>query len=522
MKSLLLIYPPLAKNCEPPAGIARLAGTLRASNVNCTTVDLNWQGLQYLLSRDSLPADTWSCRAKKQLNANIEALQNHNLYKNFDRYKRAVADINRVLAGVGKADNIEVSLANYQDRTSPVQSIDLIEAAEQYAENIFFPLFSNFLADRIDSASPDIIGISITYLSQAVASFALIGFLRARFAGIKIVIGGGLVSSWMRGPFWSSPFHGLVDECIAGPGEAPLLALLSEENCQLVHGPPQYDRRQYLSPVPVLPYAASSGCYWNKCLFCPETAEDAPYTAFTTKQVLADLDILLKRNQYGLLHFLDNALSPALMQALVKKPPGIPWYSFARASSLLADEEFCRALRNSGCVMLKLGLESGDQQVLDTMQKGIELTTVSQVLRSLRAAGIMTYVYLLFGTPSEDEASAIKTMEFTARHNREISFLNLAVFNLPCSGPEAGSLPLKEFYAGDLSLYSDFIHPKGWNRQKIRAFLSKKFRKHPLITPIIQRDPPVFTSNHASFFYSSIFAHSLPLEWQEGILRIKY
>ena len=513
MKSLLLIYPPLAKNCEPPAGIARLAGTLRASNVNCTTIDLNWQGLQYLLGLDCLPADTWSSRAKKQRSANIAALQNQNLYTNFDRYKRAVADINRVLAGVGKADNIELSLANYQDQTSPVQSIDLIETAEEYAENIFFPLFSNFLADTIDSSSPDIIGISITYLSQAVSSFALIGFLRARFPGVKIVIGGGLVTSWMRGPFWSDPFHGLVDECIAGPGETPLLALLSEESCQLVHAAPEYDRQDYLSPVPVLPYAASTGCYWNKCLFCPETAEDNPYTAFSTKQVLADLDILLKRYQYGLLHFLDNALSPALMQALVKNPPGIPWYSFARASSLLAAEDFCRELRNSGCVMLKLGLESGDQQVLDNMEKGIELPMVSQVLRSLRAAGIMTYVYLLFGTPSEDEASATKTMEFTARHHKEISFLNLAVFNLPHSGPEAGSLSLKEFYDGDLSLYSDFIHPKGWNRQKIRAFLSRRFKRHPLITPIIQRDPPVFTSNHAPFFYSSFFANSLPLEW---------
>ena len=196
------------------------------------------------------------------------------------------------------------------------------------------------------------------------------------------------------------------------------------------------------------------------------------------------------------------------MKALVQKPPGVPWYGFARASPLLADEEFCRSLRRSGCVMLKLGLESGDQQVLDRMHKGIELAMVAQVLHALKSAGILTYVYLLFGTPSEDEAGAVRTMEFAARHHAEIGFLNLAVFNLPLAGPEAASLAINEFYGGDLSLYTDFIHQKGWSRRKIRTFLSKEFKRHPAIGPIIQRDPPFFTSNHAPLFYPSFFSRS--------------
>ncbi len=49
--------------------------------------------------------------------------------------------------------------------------------------------------------------------------------------------------------------------------------------------------------------------------------------------------------------------------------------------------------------MLKLGIESGDQEVLDRLNKGIDLPTASAVLKSLKKAGIATYVYLLFGTP---------------------------------------------------------------------------------------------------------------------------
>jgi len=48
--------------------------------------------------------------------------------------------------------------------------------------------------------------------------------------------------------------------------------------------------------------------------------------------------------------------------------------------------------------MLKLGLESGDQGVLDQMKKGFCLEEASRVIKNLREAGISTYVYLLFGT----------------------------------------------------------------------------------------------------------------------------
>jgi len=281
------------------------------------------------------------------------------------------------------------------------------------------------------------IGFSLNYLSQALCTFAMIGFCRRHFPKLAIVVGGGLITSWISRPEWQNPFTGLIDHLIAGPGAEKLLDLLGHESQKAASFAPDYSdfsELKYLAPGRILPYAASSGCYWNKCLFCPETAEENPYRSLSPEQVLADLQILLDRHRPILIHFLDNAVSPALMKALVQKPPGVPWYGFARASPLLADEEFCRSLRRSGCVMLKLGLESGDQQVLDRMHKGIELAMVAQVLHALKSAGILTYVYLLFGTPSEDEAGAVRTMEFAARHHAEIGFLNLAVIRMDLLG----------------------------------------------------------------------------------------
>jgi len=215
---------------------------------------------------------------------------------------------------------------------------------------------------------------------------------------------------------------------------------------------------------------------------------------------MADIASLTESTGPVLIHLLDNSVSPALMSALAKDPPGVPWYGFARFGQDLADPDRCRELKRSGCVMLKLGLESGDQVVLDRMQKGIDLEQASQVLRNLLGAGIASYVYLLFGAPEESSAEARKTLEFTIRHADAISFLNLAVFNMPVCGSGARVHERSPFYEGDLSLYTGFKHPRGWDRKVVRSFLDGEFRKHPAVSAILKNDPPVFTSNHAAFF----------------------
>ena len=150
--------------------------------------------------------------------------------------------------------------------------------------------------------------------------------------------------------------------------------------------------------------------------------------------------------------------------------------------------------------MLKLGLESGDQGVLDRMRKGIDLETASTVLKTLKEAGITTYVYLIFGTPSETITRARNTLEFVVRHKDEIGFLNVALFNMPVSGPEVKDFETRSFYDGDLSLYSDYSHPENWNRKEVRRFLDDEFRKNRAISGILMKNPPIFTSNHAPFF----------------------
>jgi len=503
---MLLIFPPTAKPSEPPAGIARIAGTLKGHNLPCTLLDANLEGLLFLLQLPGQATDKWSARSYRNISKNLAALRRVELYESPPRYARAVADINRVLDKI-EAAGLSLSLANYQDeRLSPLNSHDLILASASPENNIFYPYFSKRLPDVLEQVNPAFIGFSLNYLSQALTTFAMIGFVKKNAPGVPIVLGGGLVTSWVRNPTWENPFSGLVDHIVDGPGEVPLLKLFGKKP-DSSHYPPDYDglpHDKYLSPGFVLPYAASSGCYWNKCLFCPEKAEDNPYQALSIEDVRQDLTTLSSRHPPSLLHFLDNAISPALMKSLIQQHLDIPWYSFARVSKELLDISFCKNLKKSGCVMLKLGIESGDQGVLDAMDKGIDVRMVSQALKNLQEAGIATYVYLLFGTPSESLLEARRTMDFVIQHHEAVSFLNLAIFNMPICGPEAKTLATNSFYEADLGLYTDFKHPRGWSRGKVRKFLEQEFKRHPVIRPIILRDPSVFTSNHAPFFCKGI------------------
>jgi hypothetical protein len=148
MKSILLIHPPVSKPCEPPAGLAKLARALGDHGVDCRVYDASIDGILGLLHLPLSANDTWTRRALSKRNTNLDALRSAGIYRNRDRYKRAVMDVNRLLHMAGLPYDAAISLSNFgSSRLSPVRSADLIRAAEQFEANPFHPIFSkNWLA----------------------------------------------------------------------------------------------------------------------------------------------------------------------------------------------------------------------------------------------------------------------------------------------------------------------------------------------------------------------------------------
>ncbi|MFO7749670.1 MAG: radical SAM protein [Desulfobacteraceae bacterium] len=510
---MILVYPPVSKSCEPPAGIALLAGALKSRSIQATVVDANIEALMWLGQNAAHPGDSWTRRALSHYSRNLSDLKEESLYRNNGRYRQRVMDVNRVIT-TSLPERFRVTLADYSDgRLSPVESGDLLRSGEKFSENPFFGYFERCLAGRIENAGSQWVGISLCFLSQALTAFALAGWVKSRFPEKKIVMGGGLVTSWMSSPQWHNPFESLINTMVKGEGEEIIGELAAESGTvpqEMAGGIidtttylPDFEFCPwdlYLAPGRVLPYRTAIGCYWGKCRFCPEKAEQGRYRTGKNREIMAQLEEVTARCSADYVHFLDNALSPAFLRNLASRnSASFLWYGFVRFSKELADPGFCRKLYRSGCRMLKLGLESGDQGVLDKMKKGTDLDTASRVLACLTAAGIKTYVYLLFGTSFENEASAQKTLNYVEQHSDKISFLNTAIFNLPRFSCDAEHLETRAFYSGDLSLYSGFNHPEQWDRRRVRQFLDKQFKKNPSIASVLRNDPPFFSSSHALF-----------------------
>ena len=58
-------------------------------------------------------------------------------------------------------------------------------------------------------------------------------------------------------------------------------------------------------------------------------------------------------------------------------------------------------LRRAGCVEVWMGVESGSQKILDAMDKGLKLTSVTGARKELAQAGIRAGYFLQFGYPGE-------------------------------------------------------------------------------------------------------------------------
>jgi radical SAM superfamily enzyme YgiQ (UPF0313 family) len=316
-----------------------------------------------------------------------------------------------------------------------------------------------------------------------------------------------------------SPFDGIG----FGPGEEALAALAGGGS---LGGEPYFDGGkeieflpdygfaplpEYLSPEPVLPVAASRGCYWGKCGFCPEAvAPTHPYRGTDARAFPSLLRALSLRYGVTRFHLADNAIPPEVLRSMADRGDllrGLSWHGFARFGRELLDPGFAAALADAGCAMLQLGLESGSQPLLDRRGKGTRVDEASTVLTNLSRAGIAAYVYVMLGIPGETRDDAERTLSFLSERAGEIGFLNLSILNLPRDAAWPGEAD--DAIAGEgeavgvrepLGLYRPVPPRDGWGRSQARRFIRERLLGDPAIRAIAARTPPGFTSNHAFFF----------------------
>ncbi len=535
---VLLIHPPAVKPAEPPPGVAVLLAHLSGEGIAASVIDANIDAYLYLLEERRLAEAAGSRvptalrRAVRHAPGALSLLRGPAGLASFARYAAAARDLNRALSvHRGSGGEERLTLGDYgHGALSEFEPGDLERLAAGRASTLFSGYFRERLLPRVASLDPRLVGISVNYRHQVLPAFELAGLLGRHLPRTRVVGGGGMFSSWRaalgRKGVRFSPFSRIV----LGPGEAPLSALARGHQADTpgeprgdayyVEGPsspgfrPDYGfakPKDYLSPVPVLPVSASRGCYWRRCLFCPEAASPTqPYSSLPADALPGLLQELSQTHGAAHFHFTDDAIPVGALSAMAARREefeGLSWYGFVRFEPALLDRELAGGLAGAGCALLQLGLESGSQEVLDRLGKGTRVDEAGAILANLKRAGIMTYVYVMLGTPVETEADAELTLRFLERHADEIDYLNLALMNLPresglLADPERFGIRASSLHAGSgaLGLYRDFEPATDWGREAARRFLQRRLLGSPAIRKIVGRTPPYFTSNHAFLF----------------------
>jgi anaerobic magnesium-protoporphyrin IX monomethyl ester cyclase len=166
---------------------------------------------------------------------------------------------------------------------------------------------------------------------------------------------------------------------------------------------------------PTASFASSRGCP-QSCIFCDRSVFGNRYRYFS-EGYLAELIVYLRR-KYKIHHliFTDDQFAVSKVrlvrfcEKMLTENLRIRWNCDARADSL--DEETLKLMKRAGCWMISYGVESGSQEILDGLKKGIRLEQIETTVRLTREAGIRAKGLFMIGYPEETEETLRKTLNF--------------------------------------------------------------------------------------------------------------
>ena len=285
--------------------------------------------------------------------------------------------------------------------------------------------------------------VSIMFPSQFLDGLLICYIIRSMFPNSIIVIGGGLITSIVKtqsdiaGPIAilsaaisigegefliraisQSHWNDIIENVSKDEGNIRKSVLLTVEgfqNGQPIEVPfPAYNEsNSYLTPKSVLPYRVCSSCYWNKCNFCTDWIYRSCLKGVSITEHVSRLKKLTNKASGVILQ--DSALSPQILYhfatEILKQKCHFYWGINARFDYALSYEVLKKA-RDSGCVFMRFGLESGSNKVLSHMNKGIDLVCARRILKQTRSLGILTHVYCIAGYPGETDEDRAFTREF--------------------------------------------------------------------------------------------------------------
>jgi anaerobic magnesium-protoporphyrin IX monomethyl ester cyclase len=178
-----------------------------------------------------------------------------------------------------------------------------------------------------------------------------------------------------------------------------------------------FPRRFKPSPARIMHWPCASivmtrGCP-NACTFCDRSVFGRKCRSYSSGYA-ADLCEDLTKN-YGVREILIEDDTFIISQGnvarfceeLISRKLNLSWSCLGRADRIELD--LLRLMRKAGCWHMSFGIESGDENILKSVNKNLNLDQISSALQNCRSAGIRTKGFFMVGFPGESEASLSAT-----------------------------------------------------------------------------------------------------------------
>jgi radical SAM superfamily enzyme YgiQ (UPF0313 family) len=236
---------------------------------------------------------------------------------------------------------------------------------------------------------------------------------------------------------------------------------------------------------PIGTLITSRGCP-NQCAFCDRKIFGNLTRFRSPKNVVDEIEELMHKYGAREIRFWDDTFTSNqkrvsdICDEMINRGIKVPWTCLTRVNNV--SKELLQKMKEAGCWQVSYGLESGNRDMLDKMQKGITLEQSADAVRWANEAGLETRAYFVIGFPGETRETIRDTVNFAK--SLKLDAANFYMFT-PYPGTEVFDRLDKE----GLILHKDY--------RFYHEMTDEKTSKLPYI-------PSGFTENEIKSIYSNI------------------
>lgn len=222
----------------------------------------------------------------------------------------------------------------------------------------------------------------------------------------------------------------------------------------------------------------------HSCIYC---AAPAYYGARFRKRLASRIADEIQEcvERHGIRHFLfwgesftgAPGYGESICDEILRRNLRVVWSTTSRVDTL--NPSLLAKMKQAGCKMLGLGIESSNQEILDRAQKHIRVDQILDAIEMLRAAGVRSMGHFVFGLPGETRETAAETIRFALRSHLDFAQFYCAVpYPKTALGKwavERGGMQSQSFSSFDLTrsiLHSEFLSP-----DEVKAFRDQAYRR---------------------------------------------